>query len=225
MSGREALAAGDMVKLKKELVEKDTTGPIEFIETSRTLNDGYGLEAIKSWLRQDIELWKRNDVAALPKGYRLCGPVGTGKTFLAECLAGEASVPIVKMKNFRDKSAGSSEGNREKIFRLIHALGPLLRVYRRSRSGAWVARRGGRRPRCRWTNLVHAGEGDGQQRQPRQSNLGAGSSRPDLIEADLKHPEISYHRFFDERHPSSKEQCPSQLKVSVIRNGDRGRVI
>jgi SpoVK/Ycf46/Vps4 family AAA+-type ATPase len=32
-------------------------------------------------------------------------------------------VPVVKLKNFRDKWVGSSEGNLEKIFRLIHALG------------------------------------------------------------------------------------------------------
>jgi hypothetical protein len=119
----EALGAGDLIKLKKDLVEKDTSGLIEFIETTRTLNDVYGLQGIKAWLRQDIELWKKNDVGALPKGYLLCGPVGTGKTYLVECLAGEASVPIVKMKNFRDKWVGSSEGNLEKIFRLIHALG------------------------------------------------------------------------------------------------------
>ena len=56
-------------------------------------------------------------------GYLLCGPVGTGKTFLVECLAGEAGVPVVKLKNFRDRWVGSSEGNLEKIFRLIRALG------------------------------------------------------------------------------------------------------
>src|SRR5260370_9455923 len=120
---KERVVAADLSRLKKDLVEKDTSGLIEFIETPRTLNDLYGLDKIKSWLRQDIELWKKNDTAALPKGYLLCGPVGTGKTFLVECLAGEASVPIVKMKNFRDKWVGSSEGNLEKIFRLIHALG------------------------------------------------------------------------------------------------------
>jgi SpoVK/Ycf46/Vps4 family AAA+-type ATPase len=120
---KEKLASEDLAKLKKELVERDTSGLIEFIETTRTLNDICGLDKIKAWLRQDIELWKRNDTAALPKGYLLCGPVGTGKTYLVECLAGEACVPIVKMKNFRDKWVGSSEGNLEKIFRLIHALG------------------------------------------------------------------------------------------------------
>ena len=55
-------------------------------------------------------------------GYLLCGPVGTGKTYLVECLAGEAGVPVVKLKNFRDKWVGSTEGNLEKIFRLLQAL-------------------------------------------------------------------------------------------------------
>ena len=32
-------------------------------------------------------------------------------------------MPVVKLKNFRDKWVGSSEGNLEKIFRLIRALG------------------------------------------------------------------------------------------------------
>jgi ATPase family protein associated with various cellular activities (AAA) len=184
----EALAAGDLVKLKKELVEKDTSGLIEFVETSRTLNDVYGLEGIKSWLRQDIELWKKNDIAALPKGYLLCGPVGTGKTFLVECLAGEASVPIVKMKNFRDKWVGSSEGNLEKIFRLIHALG---RCYvfideadqalgRRDAAGGDSGVGG------RIYSMLAEEMGSSANRGKVIWVLA--SSRPDLIEVDLKRP-------------------------------------
>ena len=96
---------------------------MEFIEAKRTLDDYHGQEALKTWLRQDIALWRAGDLKALPMGYLLCGPVGTGKTFLVECLAGEAGVPVVKLKNFRDRWVGSCEGNLEKIFRLIRALG------------------------------------------------------------------------------------------------------
>ena len=45
-------------------------------------------------MRQDIALWSQGDLGAMPMGYLLCGPVGTGKTFLVECLAGEAGVPV-----------------------------------------------------------------------------------------------------------------------------------
>lgn len=47
-------------------------------------------------------------------GYLLCGPVGTGKTYAVECLAGEAGVPVVKISNFRDRWVGSTEGNLRK---------------------------------------------------------------------------------------------------------------
>jgi hypothetical protein len=184
----EKLASEDLAKLKKELVEKDTSGLIEFIETARSLNDICGLDKIKTWLRQDIELWKRNDTGALPKGYLLCGPVGTGKTFLVECLAGEACVPIVKMKNFRDKWVGSSEGNLEKIFRLIHALGRCYvfideadQALGRRDSASGDAGVGGR------IYSMLAEEMGSSTNRGRVIWVLA-SSRPDLIEVDLKRP-------------------------------------
>src|SRR5690606_2453288 len=87
------------------------------------LDDLLGQEKVKEWLRQDIELRRQNDIEAMPMGYLLCGPGGPGKTFLVECLAGEAGVPVVKFKNFRDRWVGSTEGNLETIFRLRGALG------------------------------------------------------------------------------------------------------
>jgi len=185
---KEHLASSDLAALKKDLVEKDTNGLIEFIETSRTLDHLYGLEKVKTWLRQDIQLWKKNDVAALPKGYLLCGPVGTGKTFLVECLAGEASVPIVKMKNFRDKWVGSSEGNLEKIFRLIHALGRCYvfideadQALGRREANSGDSGVGGRI----YSMLA---EEMGSSKSRGRVIWVLASSRPDLIEVDLKRP-------------------------------------
>ena len=119
----EPLQPADLVKLKKQLVEEECAGLIEFIESKRTLDDLHGQEKLKTWLRQDIALWRQGDLRALPMGYLICGPVGTGKTYMVECLAGEAGVPVVKIKNFRDKWVGTTEGNLEKIFRLLQALG------------------------------------------------------------------------------------------------------
>jgi SpoVK/Ycf46/Vps4 family AAA+-type ATPase len=159
-------------------------GFIEFMDAKRTLNDVYGLDSIKAWLRQDVALWRKNDLAALPKGYLLCGPVGTGKTYLVECLAGEASVPVVKMKNFRDKWVGSSEGDLEKIFRLIHALGRCY-VFIDEADQAL-----GRRDSSSGDSGV---SGMLAEEMGSSSNRGSviwilASSRPDLIEVDLKRP-------------------------------------
>ncbi|HTZ33601.1 MAG TPA: ATP-binding protein [Methylomirabilota bacterium] len=185
---KERLAGADLAKIKKDLVERDTNGLIEFIETKRTLDDLYGIENVKKWLRQDIELWTRNDIAALPKGYLLCGPVGTGKTFLVECLAGEASVPIVKMKNFRDKWVGSSEGNLEKIFRLIHALGRCY-VFIDEADQA-LGKRDGSSGDSGVGGRIYSmlAEEMGSSKSRGQVIWVLASSRPDLIEVDLKRP-------------------------------------
>lgn len=185
---KEHLASSDLSALKKELLERDINGLIEFIETPRTLDDLYGLDKVKTWLRQDIELWKKNDLAALPKGYLLCGPVGTGKTFLVECLAGEASVPIVKMKNFRDKWIGSSEGNLEKIFRLIHALGRCYVFIDEADQalGRREANSGDSGVGGRIYSMLAEEMGSSNSRGRVIWVLA--SSRPDLIEVDLKRP-------------------------------------
>src|SRR5687768_17993260 len=47
--------------------------------------------------------------------YLLCGPVGTGKSFLAQCVSGEIGVPCVMLKNFRSKYVGETEGNLERV--------------------------------------------------------------------------------------------------------------
>ena len=182
------LADTDLAKLKKDLVERDSAGLVEFIEPKRTLDDYHGQEALKAWLRQDIVLWRAGDLKALPMGYLLCGPVGTGKTFLVECLAGEAGVPVVKLKNFRDRWVGSSEGNLEKIFRLIRALGRCMvfideadQTLGKRDSGGDDSGLSGR------IYSMIAQEMSDSGNRGRVLWLLA-SSRPDLIEVDLKRP-------------------------------------
>jgi hypothetical protein len=182
------LVDADLAKLKKELVERDSAGLVEFIAGKRTLDDYHGQEALKAWLRQDIALWRAGDLKALPMGYLLCGPVGTGKTFLVECLAGEAGVPVVKLKNFRDRWVGSSEGNLEKIFRLIRALGRCMvfideadQTLGKRDSGSNDSGLSGR------IYSMIAQEMSDSGNRGRVLWLLA-SSRPDLIEVDLKRP-------------------------------------
>jgi ATPase family associated with various cellular activities (AAA) len=183
------LAEKDLMTIKKGMVERECAGLIEFIDSTRTLDDYEAGDAIKNWLRQDIILWRQGDLQAMPMGYLLCGPVGTGKTFLVECLAGEAGVPVVKLKNFRDKWVGSTEGNLEKIFRLIHALGRCFvfideadqALGKRDQGGNDAGGIGGR---------IYAMMAEEMSNGKNRGKIVwiLASSRPDLIEIDLKRP-------------------------------------
>ena len=182
------LTHDDLVKLKKQLIERDANGLIEFIDSRRTLDDLHGQEKVKQWLRQDFALWRANDLRAMPMGYLLAGPVGTGKTFMVECLAGEAGVPVVKLKNFRDKWVGSTESNLEKIFRLLHALGRCF-VFVDEADQALGRRDVGPND----SGVSGRVYGMIAEEMSNTKNRGKivwilASSRPDLIEVDLKRP-------------------------------------
>jgi hypothetical protein len=185
---RRPIGADEFLKVKRELVERDSNGLVEFVESKRTLDDLHGLDAVKDWLRQDFALWKQNDLAAMPMGYLLCGPVGTGKTFTVECLAGEAGVPVVKLKNFRDKWIGSTEGNLEKIFRLLHALGRCF-VFVDEADQA-LGRRDAQSGDSGVSGRVYSMMAEEMSNTKNRGKIVwiLASSRPDLIEVDLKRP-------------------------------------
>lgn len=178
----------DLGELRKALVERDAGELIDFIEPDRTLDDVIGLEGVKTRLRQDLALWRQDDTAALPMGYLFCGPVGTGKTYLAECLAGEAGVPVVTLRNFRDRWVGSTEANLEKIFALLHALGRCIVFVDEADQalGRRAAGTGDSGVSSRVYSMLAAEMSDTRNRGKILWILA--SSRPDLIEVDLKRP-------------------------------------
>jgi hypothetical protein len=122
----EKITVKKLSALKKEILEKESFDKLEFIESARTLDDVAGHAEAKRWMREDARLLKKDARRALPMGYLLCGRIGTGKTYLAQCFAGECGVPFVELKNFRDKWVGSTEGNLEKVFRILRALGQVV---------------------------------------------------------------------------------------------------
>jgi SpoVK/Ycf46/Vps4 family AAA+-type ATPase len=126
LRNRERLSEHFVREVRKELIEKQANGLVDFVESERTLDDVAGHVEAKAWLRQDVELLRRGVTRALPMGYLLAGRIGTGKTFLVECLAGEVGIPVVELKNFREKWIGATEANLETIFSILHALGQVI---------------------------------------------------------------------------------------------------
>jgi AAA+ superfamily predicted ATPase len=122
------LDAARMRGLKKELIERQCRGLLEFMEPKWTTDVLVGHAPVKQRLREDAQLLRRGDTETLPMGYLVCGPVGTGKTFLAQCMAGEMGVPCVILKNFRSKYVGETEGNLERVLGVLRAMGPVVVV-------------------------------------------------------------------------------------------------
>lgn len=112
--------------MKKEMIERECQGLLEFLETPFTFDQIAGLDAAKAWLRDDGVLLRRGVLHALPMGYLVAGRIGTGKTYLIQCWAGELGIPCVVFKNFRDRWVGATESNLEKIFSILHALGQVV---------------------------------------------------------------------------------------------------
>ena len=124
--GSRPLDLGLFRKLKKSMIERQCQGLVEFVEPPHTLDLIVGQPEAKSRLKQDAEWIGQGRLETAPMGYLFCGSVGTGKTFLAECYAGSIGIPCLKLRNFRSKYVGETEGNLEQVLNVLRSLGPVV---------------------------------------------------------------------------------------------------
>ncbi len=110
---------------KKELIESESVGMLEIIESESTLDMVSGHNFVKKTLQKASMNIKNGRLDVLPMGYLFSGPVGTGKSFIVTCFTGEIGIPVVKMLNFRSKYVGATESNVEKILNILKAMSPV----------------------------------------------------------------------------------------------------
>ncbi|MFN1835952.1 ATP-binding protein [Balneola sp. MJW-20] len=122
---KEVITFEGLAENKKELIEAEAYGLLEFVETDYSLDNVAGHKHVKEHLRHSVVALKNGRQDVMPMGYLVCGPVGTGKTFLVTCFANDIGVPMVKLKNFRSQWQGVTEGNLEKILTLLKAMAPV----------------------------------------------------------------------------------------------------
>lgn len=122
----DGLTYEDVRAKKKEIIEAECAGLVEFVTPRFGLDSVGGLREAKEYLRDIAETIKQGNREEAPMGILICGPVGTGKTFLAECFAKDCGLNVVEFKNFRDKWVGSTEANLEKILHLLQTLAPIV---------------------------------------------------------------------------------------------------
>jgi SpoVK/Ycf46/Vps4 family AAA+-type ATPase len=86
------------------------------------------MDRLKADLMKVATAIKKGHTHRVPMGIIFVGPMGTGKTFLAEAFAAESGLTCLKFKNFREKWVGSTEGNLEKILQVVDGLGYVLLI-------------------------------------------------------------------------------------------------
>jgi SpoVK/Ycf46/Vps4 family AAA+-type ATPase len=179
------LDANSLKSLKKSLIERQARGLVEFVEPPHTLDDFVGNDGVKQRLVDDAALLAKGRLDAAPMGYLICGTVGTGKTYLAECFAGSVGVPCVKLRNFRSKYVGETEGNLEQLLTVLRAMGPVVVVIDEADAALGNRESGGDSGTSgRVFSMIASQMGDTKYRGKLIWMLL--TSRPDLLPIDLK---------------------------------------
>lgn len=113
---------------KREIIEKECAGLIEFVDARHGMEAVGGNDAIKAELMRVAEAVKSGDRRRAPMGMLFVGPMGTGKTFVAKAFVKSSGLSAVTLKNFRSKWVGSTEANLEKVLGMVKALGPIILI-------------------------------------------------------------------------------------------------
>jgi AAA+ superfamily predicted ATPase len=125
VQNRQPLTLKSLSERKKELIEAESGGLLEFVQSRFDLSFVAGNDQAKRKLQDAAAAIRAGNTDVLPMGYVICGPVGTGKTFITTCFAGEVGIPAVTLKNFRSMWQGVTEGNLERVLSLLKAMSPI----------------------------------------------------------------------------------------------------
>ena len=113
---------------KKSIIEQECQGLVEFVAPKHDFSHVGGMRELKSELMRITHAIKSGQRNQVPMGMLFVGPMGTGKTFVAEAFAGESGLTCLKFKNFRERWVGSTEANLEKILQVVKGLGYVLLI-------------------------------------------------------------------------------------------------
>jgi AAA+ superfamily predicted ATPase len=170
---------------KKDLIERSCRGLVEFLQPRLTLDAVAGHVEAKKRLESDAGAIRRGQLESAPMGYLICGPVGTGKSFIAECYAGSVGIPCAVLKNFRSKYVGETEGNLEHALDVLRGLGPVVVIIDEADAALGNREQGGDSgTSARVFSMIARQMGDTRYRGKIVWMLL--TSRPDLLPIDLK---------------------------------------
>jgi len=122
---------GKVMAAKKRIVER--SGVLEFTPADERLADIAGLDRLKGWLRKRRTAFAeparaREFGLSPPKGLFLMGVQGCGKSLCAKAVAGEWSLPLLRLdpSNLYQRYYGETEKNLRRAIRTAEQLAPVV---------------------------------------------------------------------------------------------------
>ncbi|HWE23331.1 MAG TPA: AAA family ATPase [Myxococcales bacterium] len=226
--GGAKLTADRLKEKKKEIIQAECLGLLEFIEPQHSIDMVAGHAKAKELLRQAAKAIQTGKRDVVPMGFLIAGPIGTGKTFLSTCFAGEIGIPCVKFLNFRSQWQGVTEGNLERIFNLLKAMWPVAVIV--DEADAFLGNRsaqGDSGTSARVFSQIAAFMGNTDYRGKIVWFLL--TSRPDLLPVDLKRQgraEEHLALFYPESHDERLELARTMAKKARVQfDGDLAQVL
>ena len=95
---------------------------VEFKKPAHSFKDIVGNQKLVDFLKAQIIPRITSTGKDSISGLSVCGPIGSGKTFIFEGLAGELDIPVLVLKNIRSMWFGQTDVIFERLRRLLMAL-------------------------------------------------------------------------------------------------------
>ncbi len=117
----------DVVAKVEEFIQSQLGEDIvEFKKPTHSFNDVMGFTQLKEFLKNElIPRFTATGSEALA-GAAVCGPIGSGKTFIFEAMAAELDIVVMVLKNIRSQWFGQTDVIFERLRRVLNALAKVL---------------------------------------------------------------------------------------------------
>lgn len=99
---------------------------VEFKKPTHNLDDVIGYTRLKAFIKEEMLPRVRATGADALPGAAIAGPIGSGKTYIFEAVAGALGLPVLVLKNIRSQYFGQTDVVFERLRRLLEALGKVV---------------------------------------------------------------------------------------------------
>lgn len=123
----ESLQPNDVIqKVETFIIDQIGDDVIEFKKPEHRLKDVVGFTQLKAYLKDDFMARIRSTGKDALSGAAVAGPVGSGKSFIFEAVAGELGIVVMTLKNIRSQWFGQTDVIFEKLRRVLESVGQAL---------------------------------------------------------------------------------------------------